>query len=231
MGFTVTAFVDGQVMSATTMTQNLNNIRNWLNGGITTADIVNNTVAAKAIKKLEHRLSPTRYTKGVTGQTHRSTVSTDATRRVHVNIDSHGDVWEDVATMCVQFYAPDAGHMEGVFEWWCWAPRSTDVASDNTVEAFDQCTFRLTYSGSAVDATRRTLSDPGFDPVASVTDSGYHIYPARNMQALIQRPINVGGTGWQSVRLQVNVVKTAARTAAGLIIIGARNKHVEYWRK
>lgn len=231
MGLTVTAFVDGDVMSSATMTQNLNAIRNWMNGGIATGDIIANTVTARTIRKVEHHVYPTGYTSGVTGQTHRSTVSTDPTRRVHINIDSHGDAWEDVSTMCVQFYAPDAGHMEAVFHWWCWAPRSTDVASDNTVEAFDQGTFRLVFSGTGVDATRRTISDTGFDPSTSVTDSGYHIYPARNFQALVQRPINVGGTGWQSVRLQVNVVKTAARTAAGLIIIGARNKHVEYWRK
>ena len=230
MGLTVTAFVDGDVMSSATMTQNLNAIRNWMNGGIATGDIIANTVTARTIRKVEHRLSPTQYTKAVTGQTHRSTVSTNATRRVHVTIDSHGNAWEDVSTMCVQFYAPDAGRMEAVFEWWCWAPRSSNAASSSTVEAFDQCTFRLIFSGTAIDATRRTLCDAGFD-ASAVTDGGYHVYPARNFQALVQRPINVGGTGWQSVRLQVNVVQTAARTAAGLIIIGARNKHVEYWRK
>lgn len=225
MGLTVTAFVDGDVMSSATMTQNLNAIRNWMNGGIATGDIIANTVTARTIRKLEHRSYPMAFTTGVTGQTHRSTVSTDATRRVYATIDSHGDTWEDVSTMCVQFYAPDAGRMESVFEWWCWAPRSDQVAP----ELYDQCTFRLSFSGTAIDATRRSLRDAGYDATAS--DGGYFTYPARNFQALVQRPINVGGTGWQSVRLQINVVKTVARASAGLIIIGARNKHVEYWRK
>lgn len=228
MGFTVTAFVDGQVMSATTMTQNLNNIRNWLNGGIVTTDIVNNTVTARTIRKLDHFTSPNAHTEGVTGATHRGTVSTDPVKRVYATTDSHGGMWEDVSTMCVQFYAPDPGNFEAVFEWWAWAPRSDQVAP----EVFDQCDFRLSVQGSGIDATRRSLRDAGYDATAS--DGGYFTYPARNFQALVQRPVSVGATGWWAVRLQVNMVNFgsgANHSRSALVIIGARNKHVEYWRK
>ena len=227
MGFVLTAFVDGTVMNAATLTTNITTIKNWLNGGIASGDIVNGSVKARHLRALEHYLSGTANPRsdGVTGTTLRRSYTSDPAARVYVTPDSHGiGIWEDVSTCAHRWYARDSGIAECVFEFWAWAIQSDET----TPEAKNICDFRLKLNGTAVTATEITLFDAGSD--ATATDSGPFSYCARNLPFLFQRSISAG---WNNVKLQVNVATqgTAAADIPGycLVIIGARNLHVEYW--
>lgn len=227
MGFVLTAFVDGTVMNAATLTANITTIKNWLNGGIASGDIVNGSVKARHLRALEHYLSGTANPRsdGVTGTTMRRAYTSDPAARVYVTPDSHGiGIWEDVSTCAHRWYARDSGIAECVFEFWAWAIQSDET----TPEAKNICDFRLKLNGTAVTATEITLFDAGSDSTA--TDSGPFLYCARNLPFLFQRSISAG---WNNVKLQVNVATqgTAAADIPGycLVIIGARNLHVEYW--
>lgn len=227
MGFVLTAFVDGTVMNAATLTANITTIKNWLNGGIASGDIVNGSVKARHLRALEHYLSGTANPRsdGVTGTTMRRAYTSDPAARVYVTPDSHGiGIWEDVSTCAHRWYARDSGIAECVFEFWAWAIQSDET----TPEAKNICDFRLKLNGTAVTATEITLFDAGSDSTA--TDSGPFSYCARNLPFLFQRSISAG---WNNVKLQVNVATqgTAAADIPGycLVIIGARNLHVEYW--
>lgn len=227
MGFVLTAFVDGTVMNAATLTANITTIKNWLNGGIASGDIVNGSVKARHLRALEHYLSGTANPRsdGVTGTTLRRSYTSDPAARVYVTPDSHGiGIWEDVSTCAHRWYARDSGIAECVFEFWAWAIQSDET----TPEAKNICDFRLKLNGTAVTATEITLFDAGSD--ATATDSGPFSYCARNLPFLFQRSISAG---WNNVKLQVNVATqgTAAADIPGycLVIIGARNLHVEYW--
>lgn len=227
MGFVLTAFVDGTVMNAATLTANITTIKNWLNGGIASGDIVNGSVKARHLRALEHYLSGTANPRsdGVTGTTLRRAYTSDPAARVYVTPDSHGiGIWEDVSTCAHRWYARDSGIAECVFEFWAWAIQSDET----TPEAKNICDFRLKLNGTAVTATEITLFDAGSDSTA--TDSGPFSYCARNLPFLFQRSISAG---WNNVKLQVNVATqgTAAADIPGycLVIIGARNLHVEYW--
>lgn len=227
MGFVLTAFVDGTVMNAATLTANITTIKNWLNGGIATGDIVNGSVRARHLRALEHYLSGTANPRsdGVTGTTLRRAYTSDPAARAYVTPDSHGiGIWEDVSTCAHRWYARDSGIAECVFEFWAWAIQSDET----TPEAKNICDFRLKLNGTAVTATEITLFDAGSDSTA--TDSGPFSYCARNLPFLFQRSISAG---WNNVKLQVKVANqgTAAADIPGycLVIIGARNLHVEYW--
>lgn len=227
MGFVLTAFVNGTVMNAATLTANIQTIRNWLNGGIASGDIVNGSVKARHLRALEHYLSGTANPRsdGVTGTTLRRAYTSDPAARAYVTPDSHGiGIWEDVSTCAHRWYARDSGIAECVFEFWTWAIQSDET----TPEAKNICDFRLKLNGTAVTATEITLFDAGSD--ATGTDSGPFSYCARNLPFLFQRSISAG---WNNVKLQVNVANqgTAAADIPGycLVIIGARNLHVEYW--
>lgn len=227
MGFVLTAFVDGTVMNAATLTANITTIKNWLNGGIASGDIVNGSVKARHLRALEHYLSGTANPRsdGVTGTTLRRSYTSDPAARVYVTPDSHGiGIWEDVSTCAHRWYARDSGIAECVFEFWAWAIQSDET----TPEAKNICDFRLKLNGTAVTATEITLFDAGSD--ATGTDSGPFSYCARNLPFLFQRSISAG---WNNVKLQVKVANqgTAAADIPGycLVIIGARNLHVEYW--
>lgn len=227
MGFVLTAFVNGTVMNAATLTTNIQTIRNWLNGGIATGDIVNGSVKARHLRALEHYLSGTANPRsdGVTGTTLRRAYTSDPAARAYVTPDSHGiGIWEDVSTCAHRWYARDSGIAECVFEFWAWAIQSDET----TPEAKNICDFRLKLNGTAVTATEITLFDAGSD--ATGTDSGPFSYCARNLPFLFQRSISAG---WNNVKLQVKVANqgTAAADIPGycLVIIGARNLHVEYW--
>lgn len=227
MGFVLTAFVDGTVMNAATLTANITTIKNWLNGGIASGDIVNGSVKARHLRALEHYLSGTANPRsdGVTGTTLRRSYTSDPAARVYVTPDSHGiGIWEDVSTCAHRWYARDSGIAECVFEFWAWAIQSDET----TPEAKNICDFRLKLNGTAVTATEITLFDAGSD--ATATDSGPFSYCARNLPFLFQRSISAG---WNNVKLQVKVANqgTAAADIPGycLVIIGARNLHVEYW--
>lgn len=227
MGFVLTAFVNGTVMNAATLTANITTIKNWLNGGIATGDIVNGSVKARHLRALEHYLSGTANPRsdGVTGTTLRRSYTSDPAARVYVTPDSHGiGIWEDVSTCAHRWYARDSGIAECVFEFWTWAIQSDET----TPEAKNICDFRLKLNGTAVTATEITLFDAGSD--ATATDSGPFSYCARNLPFLFQRSISAG---WNNVKLQVNVANhgTAAADIPGycLVIIGARNLHVEDW--
>lgn len=227
MGFVLTAFVDGTVMNAATLTANITTIKNWLNGGIASGDIVNGSVKARHLRALEHYLSGTANPRsdGVTGTTLRRAYTSDPAARAYVTPDSHGiGIWEDVSTCAHRWYARDSGIAECVFEFWAWAIQSDET----TPEAKNICDFRLKLNGTAVTATEITLFDAGSDSTA--TDSGPFSYCARNLPFLFQRSISAG---WNNVKLQVNVANqgTAAADIPGycLVIIGARNLHVEYW--
>ena len=244
MGFVLTAFVDGTVMNAATLTANITTIKNWLNGGIASGDIVNGSVKARHLRALEHYLGNVALTNGsggstspisggtanprsdgVTGTTLRRSYTSDPAARVYVTPDSHGiGIWEDVSTCAHRWYARDSGIAECVFEFWAWAIQSDET----TPEAKNICDFRLKLNGTAVTATEITLFDAGSD--ATATDSGPFSYCARNLPFLFQRSISAG---WNNVKLQVNVATqgTAAADIPGycLVIIGARNLHVEYW--
>lgn len=227
MGFVLTAFVNGTVMNAATLTANIQTIRNWLNGGIATGDIVNGSVKARHLRALEHYLSGTANPRsdGVTGTTLRRAYTSDPAARAYVTPDSHGiGIWEDVSTCAHRWYARDSGIAECVFEFWAWAIQSDET----TPEAKNICDFRLKLNGTAVNATEITLFDAGQD--ATAQDSGPFSYCARNLPFLFQRSISAG---WNNVKLQVKVANqgTAAADIPGycLVIIGARNLHVEYW--
>jgi hypothetical protein len=227
MGFVLTAFVNGTVMNAATLTANITTIKNWLNGGIATGDIVNGSVKARHLRALEHYLSGTANPRsdGVTGTTLRRAYTSDPAARAYVTPDSHGiGIWEDVSTCAHRWYARDSGIAECVFEFWAWAIQSDET----TPEAKNICDFRLKLNGTAVTATEITLFDAGQDSTAQ--DSGPFSYCARNLPFLFQRSISAG---WNNVKLQVKVANqgTAAADIPGycLVIIGARNLHVEYW--
>ena len=222
MGISITAFNNGDVMDPAVTTTNFTTIRNWLNGGIVAGDIPNNTVPTRAFRKLEHNTGTNPRTEGVTGKTMRSTVSSDPVERVYCTVDSHGvAVWETVATMSHYFYVEDGGYVEGVWEWWAWAIQSDQTAP----EQFQTCEFRITLNGTDITATHRELRDAGHD--ATAQDSGQFVYAARNFQSIFQRSVSAG---WNSARLQVKINSLASRTKYALIIIGARQKHLEYWR-
>lgn len=226
MGLVVTAFTNGTPMNPATVIANCLAIRNWMNGGIVTADIINASVTSRMFRKMDHYGPPLDRSVGVTGSTLRSTVMSDVASRTYATADSHGGQWEEISTMGEHFYCPDAGTIEVVFEYWAWATQSDRGGP----EELAQCDFRLSLDGAAIPATTRTLFDAGFDHDL-VSDCGYFAYTARNFQALLQRPV---AAGWHNLNLTVNMVVQAAgvdRDKQSLIVIGARNKHIEYWRR
>lgn len=223
MGITLTAFVDGTAMSATDAMARFGTIRDWQNGQILGADIVAATVPTRAIRRIEHYVYPVGRSKGVTGSTTRETVTSDPSKRTYVTRDSHGPAtWCDVSTMFSKFLAEDSGTIEVVYEWWCWTTQSNFT----NPEQVNSATFRILVNGVAVADSEITLLDAGTD--ATVNDGGPFCYPARNMQAIAQRTVSAG---WVTVKLQVRTIAQAAWNNYGLTMIGAKNKHVEYWRK
>lgn len=241
MGVTLTAFANGATMDPAVVTSNITTIADWLDGQIVTADIATGSIPTRAFAKLDHyasfdQRSHLSRTVGVTGKTYRGAISDDPAERVYATIDSHGTMWEEIATMAVRFYAEESGRVEGVFEWWAWATQSDrtypnppgTVANPETIR---QCDFRLALDGSAVPGTNRGLWDASSDGATS-SDGGPYCYPARNFQAIVSANVSAG---WHVLRLQVNHVDQAAagltRAAQSLVIIGARNRHLEYWRR
>jgi hypothetical protein len=223
MGVSITAFNNGDVMDPAVTTTNFTTIRNWLNGGIVTADIADGTIPTRAFRKLDHYAAGSKRSTGVTGTTTRAAVSDDPVSRIYCTVDSHGLAqWEDVATMKARFVAEDAGNVEVVFEWWAWAIQSDQAQC----EALATCEWRFVFNGTDITAAHRTLRDAGTEAGAG-TGGGPYAYAARNFQMILQRPVSVGVN---SVGLQVKCNALAARTNYALIIVGARQRHLEYWR-
>lgn len=226
MGISITGFVDGSVMSSATTMSNFTTVRDWMNGGLVTGDLNTGAIQTRHFRKLEHYTKPNPRTTGVTGTTLRGAVSDDRVERVYLTCDSHGaGVWSDVGVLDHRFYVPDSdtGQVEAVWEWWSWSAQSALT----TIETGIRVTYRLSFNGSEVAATYRNLWDSGYD--ATAQDSGPFIYPARNHQAIFTASTI---SGWNQVKLQAKVtdLTTAARANFTLIIIGARQKHLEFWR-
>lgn len=234
MGVTLTAFVDGTTMSALAVNTNMLAIRNWLNGNIATTDLVDDTIPTRAFRRMDHirgidNRSQLQRSVGVTGSTVRGTQTSNVTSRAYACLDSHGiAAWDQVGTMATLVRAEDAGKIETVFEWWCWQIQSAQT----TIETLNAADFRLAVNGVGISSTVHTLFDSATDPAGSSSGGPYN-YPARNFQALWQQSVNAG---WVNVELQIKIADhgtTAANRADnyGLVIVGARNRHVEYWRK
>lgn len=229
MGVTVTAFTNGTTMVSADVTANFNAIVSWLNGGIVTSDINVGTLPTRVFRSIESRIDTPANSRGPTGKTTRFTVDTAPQKRTYATADSHGDSYEEVATMGTMFYAEDAGNIEVVFEWWTWA-----IQSDQTnPEVIRQGDWRVSLNGVGIDATIRSLHDSGHDSNtgsgAGFSDGGQFVYPARNFQALFQRPVSAG---WNKIALHINCVAyNTARAQQALVIVGARNRHLEYWRR
>lgn len=228
MGVSLTTFSNGDVMDPAAVTTNFETLRNWMNGGITTADIATGTVPSRAFRRLDHFGAVNKRSTGVSGTTLRDSVSDDPIARVYATGDSHGPgQWEDIATMQHRIYCEDDGYVEGVWEWWCWQIQSDYV---DVAEEYKACEWRILFNDTDLTAAHRELYDAGHsDPTG--TDGGQFLYPARNLQVVFQRPVL---SGWNNIKLQVKVNNlgsgTADRPHYGLIIIGARQKHLEYWR-
>lgn len=226
MGITLTALADGTVMDASVVTARFTTIQTWQNGNIATGDITNASIPTRAFRRAEHYLSVQPRSRAVTGGCTRETTSPDPLSRSYANVDSHGNtVWADISTMASKFYAEDAGTVEVVYEWWSWATQSDQV----NPEALNTADFRLVIAGTAVADSEVTLFDAGTD--AGATDGGVFNYPARNFEAIAQRSVT---PGWVTVKLQVRIATQGAaganRGRYALVMVGARNKHVEYWR-
>lgn len=229
MGVTFIPFNNGDVMNAAALRSNINALRAWLAGGIITSDIADASVQTRHLRRLDHyaTIENARST-GTSGTTLRGVVDTDPMKRIYATVDSHGDAnWTDLAGTQRRIYCPSAGTVEVVVDLWAWA-----IQSDQTTpEAFDAATFRLALGPSGVAASQRTLLDAGHDPAAN--GAGQYAYSARNLPMIFQRNVSAG---WNNLRVQVKVADHGSdplldRPKYSLIIIGARNFHVEYWTR
>jgi hypothetical protein len=219
MGVTIATFFDGTVMEASAIMTMFTTIRDWQNGQIVAGDIVASSVPTRAFRRME--FYPDR-SRALTGGTSSATVTTDPSSRTYATVDSHGqEVWADVSTLWRKILCEDDGTVEVVFEWWAWAIQSDQV----NPEALNACDFRLVVGGTAVTDSQVTLFDCGTD--ATATLGGPFNYPARNFQAITQASVTAG---WVTAKVQVKFPTYATRTNYSLVIIGAHNKHMEYWR-
>lgn len=219
MGITLTAFSDGTVMDPSAVMTMFTTIRDWQNGQIVAGDILASSIPTRAFRRMEHYPD---WSRGLTGSTTGATTSTDPSRRTYATVDSHGlTTWSDLSTMQRKILAEDDGTIEVVFEWWAWATQSDQT----NPEALNACDFRLSINGTGIADSEVTLFDCGTD--ATATAGGPFNYPARNFQAIYQGSVSAG---WNTATLQVKFPVMGARTNYALVMVGARNLTMEYWR-
>lgn len=224
MGIAIPLLVDATTMDAAAINTKFTTVRDWQNGQILDSDVTANSVESRSVLRLEHYGFPQRRAKGPTGSTVGDTATSNPLERTYVTVDSHGRaVWADISVLYKKVYADDAGYIEACFEWWCWAIQGTAIIAPEQVAS---CVFRMVVNGTAVSATQITLYAAGVD--TTVTAGGVFCYPARNFQAITASSVSAG---WVNVKIQMNVTTQAARDLYSNIIIGARNMHLEYWRR
>ena len=122
----LTAILPGDSRSSSAVRGNFKKIREWLNGAVTSADIVDATVASRHIFRTEHYPAPLQASLGVTGDVYSRSASFDKANRNYHFFALTAAKFTPVPNMGATVYLDSAANVEVVARFFAWGlPSST----------------------------------------------------------------------------------------------------------
>jgi len=127
----LTAILPGDSRSSSAVRGNFKKIREWLNGAVTSADIVDGTVNSRHIFRTEHYPAPLQASLGVTGDVYSRSSSFDKANRNYHFFGLTAAKYTPVPNMGVTVYLDSASNVEVVVRFFAWGLPVSTTSSTN----------------------------------------------------------------------------------------------------